>query len=153
MTQQESFENYEHMPSPMMKPQLDSQLYHDGLGIETFTLSEPQLQGRSPRHSPFVSPRMSPQRGLSISQDSHFIPPEMQNHYNGGPGPVYSNETEAFPQFPPEQRLGSNDYGQADQYDVPQINVEVAPSTRQPAMELTRFSSDPDALGLPDRGM
>lgn len=150
LAQQESFESYEHNPSPIMNPQQDTQLYQDGLGIETFNLSEPQSQNRSPGHSPFVSPRMSPQRGLSISHDTHFVPlVETQNNYNGGPASI---KTEAFPQFPPEQRLGSNDYGQADQYDVPQINVEVAPSTRPPNMEPARFSNDLDALSPPERG-
>lgn len=150
MAQQESYESYEHNPSPMLNPQQDTQLYQDGLGIETFNLSEPNVQNRSPGHSPFVSPRMSPQRGLSISHDTHFVPlVETQNNYNGMPAPT---QTEAFPQFPPEQRLGSNDYGQADQYDVPQINVEVAPSTRQPNMEPARFSNDLDTLSPPERG-
>ena len=155
MAQQDSFETFDQNPSPMLNAQHDDQLYQGGLGIESFTLSEPQ-QRSSPRHSPFVSPRMSPQPGLGLAQDNNFMPlSQANNSFNGGPGSeLYTNnQPEAFPPFQPEERLGSNDMGQAAQMVPPEINVEYAPTTRQHSFEPPRYEqSDMDALSPPDRG-
>ena len=156
MANQDTFENFDQNPSPMLNAQHDEQLYQGGLGIESFTLSEPQQQRHSPRHSPFVSPRMSPQPGLGLAQDSSFLPlSQANNSFNGGPGSeLYTNnQPEAFPPFQPEERLGSNDMGQAAQMVPPEINVEYAPTTRQQSFEPPRYEqSDMDALSPPDRG-
>ena len=155
MAQNDSFDAFDQNPSPMLNAQQDSQLYQDGLGIETFSLSEPQHQRNSPRHSPFVSPRMSPQPGLGPAQDSNFMPlPNANNSFNGGPGSeIFTNQSESFPPFQPEERLGSNDMGQAAQMAPPEINVEFAPATRQPNFEPPIFENEFDALSPPnDRG-
>ena len=155
MAQQDTFEPFDQNPSPMLNAQQD-ELYHGGLGIESFTLSEPQQQRHSPGHSPFVSPRMSPQPGIGIAQETNFMPlSQVNNNFNGGPGSeLYSNnQSEAFPPFQPEERLGSNDMGQAAQMVPPEINVEYAPTTRQQSFEPPRYEqSDMDALSPPERG-
>ena len=156
LAQQDSFDNFDQNPSPMLNAQQDDQLYSGGLGIESFTLSEPQQQRPSPRHSPFVSPRMSPQPGLGLAQESNFMPlSQANNSFNGGPGSeLYPNShQESFPPFQPEDRLGSNDMGQAASMVPPEINVEYAPTTRQQSFEPPRYEqSDMDALSPPDRG-
>ncbi|KAL9630292.1 MAG: hypothetical protein Q9164_006491 [Protoblastenia rupestris] len=154
IAQPDGFDAFEQNPSPMLSAQHDNQLYQEGLGIENFTISDIPRSRHSPRHSPFVSPRMSPQPGMGMAQDASFMTlPEAQINFNGALGPEgYGNQTEQFPTLPPEQRLPSNDYGQADQYDVPQISVEPAPATRQPTMEHARSPTDMDALSPPERG-
>lgn len=152
LAQQDSFEQFDHNPSPMLNAQQDPQMFENGgLGIETFSLSESQDQRHSPRHSPFVSPRMSPQPGLGMAQDANFMPLP-NNHFNGGPGSeIFTNQTEQFPQFPPDQRVPSNDMGQAAQMPPPEINVEFAPTARQPNFE-PPYESEFDGLSPPARG-
>ena len=153
MAQPDNFDNFDQQASPMMRPQQENQTYDGSLGIESFTLSDPQNQRNSPRHSPFVSPMMSPQPGLGAAQDSNFmLQPEMQNNFNNGGSPrdTFPNPTEQFPQFPPEARLGSNDYGQADAMAPPEINVEFA-GPQPSVMERPRYESEFDALSPPDR--
>ncbi|KAK3171174.1 hypothetical protein OEA41_003258 [Lepraria neglecta] len=151
LAQQESFEQFEPSPSPMMHPQPDPQIFNDGLGIGNFSISDNQPHVHSPRHSPFVSPRMSPQPGLGLAQEASFMPLQNQNNgFNGVSGPqMYSSE--AFPQFEPGERLGSNDMGQSTQMAPPEINVQLAPSTQQPGFDPSpRSEHDFDALTPPD---
>lgn len=154
LTQQDSFDQFDHNPSPMLNPQQDQQLFENGgLGIETFSLSENPHQVNSPRHSPFVSPRMTPQPGFGLAQDANFMPLP-NNNFNGAPGSeIYTNNSEQFPPFQPGERLGSNDLGQATSMaPPPEINVELAPTTRQPSFEPPRFENEFDALSPPERG-
>ena len=152
----DNFDTFDQNPSPMLNAQQDDQIYPGGLGIESFTLSEPQQQKHSPRHSPFVSPRMSPQPGMGLALENNFLPlSQANNSFNGGPGSeLYTNnQPESFPPFQPEERLGSNDMGQAAQMVPPEINVEYAPTTRQQSFEPPRYEhSDMDALSPPERG-
>ena len=151
MNQGDAFESIEQQHSPMLPPQPDS-MYADGLGLDTVNISDPQ-QRTSPRHSPFVSPRMSPQPGLGPAQEAQFIRlPERQDSFSGGlmPEAYGPASTEQFPTIQPEQRLLSNDFGRADQYDVPQINVESAPNP-QNAIDNARSPTDIDALSPPER--
>ncbi|KAL6714900.1 DNA-binding transcription factor [Lecanora helva] len=153
LVQQDSFDTFDHTPSPMLNAQQDPQMFENGgLGIEAFSLSEPQDQRHSPGHSPFVSPRMSPQPGLGIAQDANFMPLP-NNSFNGGPGSeIYTTQPEQFPAFPAEDRVGSNDMGQATQMAPPEINVEFAPTTRQPSFEPPRMENEFDGLSPPERG-
>ena len=155
MAQQDTFDQrFDVSASPMLNAQQDPQLFENsGLGIETFTLSEHPNQRTSPRHSPFVSPRMSPQPGLGIAQEANFMPLP-NNNFNGGPGSeMYTNPSKQFPPFNPEERLGSNDMGQANSMaPPPEINVEFAPTTRQPNFEPPTFENEFDALSPPERG-
>ena len=155
LAQQDSFETFEQNRSPMLNAQQDDPLYSGGLGIESFTLSEPQQQRHSPAHSPYVSPRMSPQPGLGLAQDNNFPPlGQANNSFNGGPGSELftNNQAESFPPFPPEERLGSSDMGQAAQMVPPEINVEYAPTTRQQPFEPSPYEQSMDALSPPERG-
>ena len=93
---------------------------------------------------------------MGLAQENNFMPlPQANNNFTGGPGSeLYTNnQPEVFPPFQPEERLGSNDMGQAAQMVPPEINVEYAPSTRQQSFEPPRYEqSDMDALSPPDRG-
>lgn len=144
----------DHNPSPMMHAQSDNNtLYQEALGIEQFSLSDPQQQHQrmSPGPSPYVSPHMSPQAGLGIIQD-FMLSSDMHNSFNGGPGPdIYTDPSNAFPSF--NTRQGSGDMGQVGQMaPPPEINVEFAPTTRQSTVEPPRPDHDCDGLTPPDRG-
>ena len=149
--QNEGFEHIDHNHSPLLNPQ-ESQLYPDGLGLDTVKISDNQRT--SPRHSPFVSPRMSPQAGLGPVEEMNFLGLQQKQETFGGPmQETYGVPmTESFPAVQPDHRLGSNDFGRADQFDVPQINVETAPSTHLHSLEDTRSPTNIDALSPPERG-
>lgn len=150
-TNRDNFDSFDQR-SPMVQAQPDQQ-YPDVLGIESVSLSDAQNFGTSPRHSPFVSPMMSPQRDLGPGPDQNFMPMlDSQNNFNGSPnGDQFHPQTEQFPTFPPEHRLPSNDYGQADQLAPPEINVEFAPTNQPRVFEPQGFQGDFDAL-MPERG-
>ncbi len=149
LTTQESFESYDGNPSPMLNAQQDH-LYGDALGIEQFSLADAQQnqqQRISPAHSPFVSPRLSPHPGFGFSQDNFTL---AQNNFGGGPGPeIYTSQAEDPYNHP---RLGSGDMGQAASMAPPEINVELAPPSKQSSFEPQRPENDLDALSPPDRG-
>ncbi|MCJ1380586.1 hypothetical protein MMC17_003694 [Xylographa soralifera] len=155
LSQQDNFEAYDQNHSPMLNPEQDSNLYQESLRIEQFSLSDAQqqqqqkqqqqqLQGLSPRHSPFVSPRMSPHQGLGLQPENQFILPsnDMSSQYGGGPGPTFTNY---------QLKHETNDMGQAVQMAPPEINVELAPPSR-PSYEPARAENDLDTLSPPDRG-
>jgi hypothetical protein len=140
---QESFDAFE-SHSPSLNPQQDPSLYHDAqLNIERFTISDPQQlqhsQSRSPGHSPFVSPRMSPHPGLGIGQDPTFVLP--------------SNDSDQFGESRPQIYTTQSGYemGQAAQMAPPEINVELAPPSRQNTGDPGR-ENDLDALSPPEGG-
>lgn len=146
---QESFDSYDGTPSPMLNAQQDH-LYPDALGIEQFSLADGQQnqqQRISPAHSPFVSPRMSPHPGFGFSQDNFML---AQNNFGGGPGPeIYTSQAED--QYN-HSRLGSGDMGQAASMAPPEINVELAPPSKQTLFEPHRLENDLDALSPPEGG-
>ena len=164
--QQDSFETFDQSHSPMLGAQQDSQLYTDALGIETFSLSDPQQQAQqqqqqqqqhreqiSPRHSPYPSPRMTPHPGFGMPQENNFVlSNDMQGNFNGQPGPdMYrQSPSQNFGQF--TMRQDSGDMGQAAQMAPPEINVELAPPSRQAMFEPLRPENDLDALSPPERG-
>ena len=165
LAQQDSFEAFNQGHSPMLNPQQDNSLYQESLGIERFSLSDAQQQHQhqqqqrrpnmSPGHSPYVSPRMSPRQGLGISQESQFILPsnDLNGQFGAGPGPqIFTGSGEpGFQSFPMQH--DSSDMGQAAQMAPPEINVELAPPSRQQNFEPTRTENDLDALSPPERGM
>lgn len=140
--------------SPLLDAQDNNHLYQDALGIGNFSLSDSKQQQQqriSPRHSPYVSPRMSPQLGLDMPQDNSFVlsQHDMHNNFNGGPGPeIYTSQPETYSPF--DDRHGSSDLGHAALL-APQINVEFAPTTRQPVFEHSVTENDHDALSPPGR--
>ena len=150
LSQQDAFETYDQNHSPMLNPQQDSNLYQESLRIEQFSLSDAQqhqqqLQGMSPRHSPFVSPRMSPHQGLGLQPENQFILPsnDMSSQYGGGAGTTFTNY---------QLKHETSDMGQAIQMAPPEINVELAPPSR-PSYEPARAENDVDTLSPPDRGI
>lgn len=165
LRQQESFEAFDPAHSPMLGAQQDPQLYHDALGIENFSLSDPQQQIQqhqqqqqqehiSPRHSPYPSPRMTPHSGFGLPPENSFMLSNdmQQNSYNGQPeSDLYTSPpNQSFPRF--TMRHDSGDMGQAAQMAPPEINVELAPPSRQPTFEPLRPDNDLDALSPPERG-
>ena len=158
LNQQESFETYDPSRSPMLNPQPDSSLYQEALGIERFSLSDAQQQQRqgvSPRRSPYVSPRMSPHQGLGIAPETQFMLPsnDMNNPYgvNLGSQSFRSPAEQDFANH--YQHRETSDMGQAAQMAPPEINVELAPPSRQQNYEVPRNDNDTDALSPPERGM
>ena len=167
LTQQDSFDSFDQNHSPMLGAQQDNMIYQDAL--ERFSLSDAQHQqqqqqqqhqqqqqraGRSPRHTPYASPRIPPHQGLGITQDNPFIlqPNDIDTRLNGGPGPqIYASQADqGFLHF--QGRHGSSDMGQAIQMAPPEINVELAPPSRQQSFEPPRAENDLDALSPPERG-
>ena len=167
LNQQDSFEAFDPNPSPMLAAQPDQHMYHDALGIEAFSLSDnhqqahqqqqqqqqqqrhmQQQEGISPRHSPYPSPRMSPSPGFTMPPESQYLlSNDMQNGLNGQSGPeMYNNQ----PQY--GMKNGSIDMGQAAQMAPPEINVELAPPSRDNGFEQPRGENDLDALIPPERG-
>lgn len=161
LTQPESggFDGFDQNPSPLLNAQDNNNLYQDALGIGNFSLSDPQQQQQqqqliSPRHSPYVSPRMTPQQELEVPQDNNFVlsQHDLHNNFNGGPGPeIYTSQPETYSPF--AARPGSSDLGQAAQLAPPEINVEFAPPTRQPVFEPPATENDHDALSPPGRNL
>lgn len=157
LTQPENggFDGFDQNPSPLLNAQDNKNLYQDALGIGNFSLSDPQQQQQqliSPRHSPYVSPRMTPQQGLDVPQDNNFVlsQHDLHNNFNEGPGPeIYTSQPETYSPFP--TRHGSSDLGQAAQMAPPEINVEFAPTTRHPVFEPSATENDHDALSPPGR--
>ena len=150
--------------SPMLQPQQDSSAYQSTLGMERFTISEAQQQqqqqqqqnqqqqqhpGLSPRHSPYPSPRLSPNQTTPAIPDAPFIlgSNDLGNGgYGGGPGP----QLFTGPGGPAMQN--SVDMAPAAQMQPPpEINVELAPPSRGVEPHL-RGENDSDALSPPDRG-
>ena len=165
LAQQDSFEAFDQNPSPMLAAQPDHQMYHDALGIETFSLSDNHPQAHqqpqqmqqqeriSPHHSPYPSPRLSPHSGFTMPPESQMLlSNDMQNGFNGQHRPeLYENQpNQSFPQF--EMRNNSIDMGQAGQMAPPEINVELAPPPNNPGFEQFKSENDLDALSPPERG-
>lgn len=163
LAQQDNFERFDQNPSPMLAAQPDHQMYHDALGIETFSLSDNQQQqqqqqmqqeGISPHHSPYPSPRMSPHPGFSMPPESQLLlSNDIQNGFHGMPRPEpYNNHSNhTFPQF--DMRNNSVDMGQAAQMAPPEINVELAPPPSHTGIEQFKSENDLDALSPPERGI
>lgn len=153
LAQTEAFE-LDYSPSPLMNPLQDSSLY-PGLGMEQISLSDPQQTHQqqrrmSPGHTPYDSPRMSPHMGLGIPRDNFMLPQDLGGSFAGGPGPdIYTNQPDPFAHLNP--RHDPSDMGQAAQM-TPQINVELAPPTKQPGFEPSQTDNDLDALSPPARG-
>lgn len=150
------FDGFGQAPSPLLDAQDNNNLYQDALGIGNFSLSDSKQQQQqriSPRHSPYVSPRMSPQLGLDMPQENSFLlsQHDLHNNFNGGPGPeIYTSQPETYSPF--AARHGSSDLSHtALLAPPPEINVEFAPTTRQPVFEPSATENDHDALSPPGK--
>ncbi|CAJ2501164.1 Uu.00g040170.m01.CDS01 [Anthostomella pinea] len=132
----------EHGHSPMQRPQ-DG--FYDGiLGMNSFSISDPNRNSRSPSHSPHISPRLIPQQ---MPEAGHPNPNMMLNPgYQSGPGLAYPMQAEQFPSLPQE--------GSMDQSIMapPSINIDFAPMSRQNTFEPAKPRLDQTSLTPPDRG-
>ncbi|KAI9899581.1 hypothetical protein N3K66_006042 [Trichothecium roseum] len=121
--------------SPLQRAS-DGSLYQDVMNIGNFSLSDQHSHsGRSPSHSPAMSPRIHPQQASDINQQ-HFglVAPQ-------GYGMVMQNE--AFPQL---QSSGQD----VSQMAPPAINIDFAPNNNAGGSNGRQL--DQDALTPPDRG-
>ncbi|KAI9731282.1 MAG: DNA-binding transcription factor [Claussenomyces sp. TS43310] len=151
LLQQDTFDSVESHHSPLLQP-LDPNLYADGLGIGSFSLSDPNIQqssspgrGRSPVHSLGVPSQSEPQLQLpTIAQQNQFLQsmgfPQSSEVYNGLQGPYGQDQ------------IDPADMGQAQQMVPPEINVEFAPASRQNSFDPPKPLLDQDALTPPERG-
>ncbi|MCJ1308445.1 hypothetical protein MMC25_002098 [Agyrium rufum] len=181
LAQQDSFDTFGDDRSPMLSAQRDSTLYNDALGIETFTISDHQIQqaqqvqqqqqqqiqqqqaqkqaqeharrGVSPGHSPYISPQHSPNPGHGNGSQMVVPSNDLGNQF-GDPGPQLFNGVvdQGVPSFNLQE---TSDMGQADSMAPPSINVELAPpaSAREFQLSIDPSENDPDnTLSPPERG-
>jgi hypothetical protein len=150
----ESFETDIGGHSPAHRPS-DGGLYQEVLSIGNFSLSDPQIggspghQGRSPSHSPAISPRIVPQQMPDLNQlnQNSFGLATPHNPY-GIPStyPDVNAPVEAFPTLQPS---GADLSSMAP----PAINIDFAPTnSKQGAFDTPKSRMDQDSLTPPDRG-
>lgn len=132
-------DSFDHDPShsPMQRPQ-DHTVIQELHGIGSFSISD---RGRSPSHSPAISPRIPPQQVPDMNQQFALA----SNGYASGPPQTYAPQAEAFPSFPQQP----TDMGQGYPMAAPTINIDYAPP---PVRNNEGRSLDTDALTPPDRG-
>ncbi|KAL4997178.1 hypothetical protein BDV10DRAFT_95031 [Aspergillus recurvatus] len=140
LPQHDTFDVADNNPSPLLAAQNDPGLYDNAaLGIESFTLSEhhqPQAQGLSPHHSPYISPQLMPQHPTDMIPGGPFISaPATNSAYPTPPTEGYAN--------------GIGDIGQASQMAPPSINVEFAPPAKAPVFPTDKSTADMDSLSPP----
>lgn len=155
----DSFDNGDQRHSPQVVPQ-DQSIYQDLRGIGNFSLSDSQahhgtspLHGRSPAHSPIPSPRLGPLHipMNQMNQQSPFmLNMNMPNNtyiHNASPD-LYGLTQEQY-----NDRNDCNEIGQAQQMPPPDINIVLAPVSRQNSFEPPKPATlDQDALTPPQRG-
>lgn len=156
LQQHETFDDLRH--SPLMNPQ-DSGMYADGLGIGTFSISDPSLNqasgsihGGSPAHTPAMSPRIGAQQPAPLIAQNEFL-----LNFGINPGAqVFNtqyNENENRIEHRFMERNPSAKMGQAQQMVPPQIEIEFAPASRQNSFEPPLPARiDQDGLLPPERG-
>lgn len=133
----DSFDQVDSSHSPMQRPQ-DPTVMQELHGIGGFSLSD---RGRSPSHSPAISPRILPQQISDMNQQNFTL---ASNGYMGGSQQPYGGQ-EAFPSLP-QTTDASQGYQQA-----PVINIDFAPPPVRSNFQ-GRSSLDTDALTPPERG-
>lgn len=136
-------DSFDHDPSysPMQRPQ-DPRVMQELHGIGGFTISD---RGRSPSHSPAISPRILPQQISDMNQQNFTL---ASNGFVGGPPQPYGGVQggEAFPSLPTTTEAAQN-----YQLSAPTINIDYAPPPVRSNFD-GRSSLDTDALTPPDRG-
>lgn len=148
---QREYDGIENNTSPSLAPQNDPTLYDNALGIETFTLSEPQQQqqqqGFSPLHSPYMSPQLMPQHGNDMVPNAQYLPANMTTQFPSAPTDMYGMTTEEM--MNAAMNSGAADIGQASQMAPPSINVEFAPPSRNSSFGPNKPAEDFDSLSPP----
>lgn len=140
---QHEFDGVENNVSPSLAPQNDPSLYDNGLGMESFTLSEHQQQGISPLHSPYISPRLMPQQGGEMIPNTSYL-----SQFPSAPTDMYGMPQEDMMNTGQPNNI-PGDIGQASQMAPPSINVEFAPPLRNQNFDLSKSTADFDSLSPP----
>ncbi|KJR88646.1 c2h2 type zinc finger domain containing protein [Sporothrix schenckii 1099-18] len=124
---QDSFtESIQHQQSsPMLRTEENGDVYQELHGISSFSISS-GFVGRSPSHSPAVSPRIQPQSVTDVNQApaSFILQAPTDGAYASYPYGAVSG-SEAFPQLP----ATSADVAQAIPQIAPTIEIDFAPTT------------------------
>ncbi|CRL27181.1 Zinc finger, C2H2-type/integrase, DNA-binding [Penicillium camemberti] len=140
---QHEFDGIENNASPSLAPQSDPSLYENGLGMESFTLSEQHQQGISPLHSPYISPRLMPQQGGEMVPNNSYL-----SQFPSAPTDMYGMPQEDMMNMGQLNNI-PGDIGQASQMAPPSINVEFAPPLRNPTFDPSKSTADFDSLSPP----
>lgn len=123
--------------SPFLYPQSDTNTF----GLESVNIGESTSQPGST----YVSPRLLPQQSLGL--DSQHIKQELGSHLFG------SQQQYQQMQSLHNRNLSTvSDMGQADQYAVPNIQIDPAPVSRQASFGPNADMDSNNALSPPNRG-
>lgn len=149
----ETFETIDNH-SPLLRAQQDPSGYSEVMGIGQFSISEPQPSYISPAHSPHISPALRPQQQALpafTSADNFGLSSGL-----GGPVGAQFNGQQGLEMFPgqgqdPFPALNQG-VGQATTMSPPEINIQLAPPSRQQSFEPQKDTHMPgDTLTPPDR--
>lgn len=141
--------------SPLLQAQQDPSAYSEVMGIGQFSISEPQPSYISPAHSPHISPALRPQQHalpVFTSADNFGLSSGL-----GGPiGPQFNGQQglEMFPGRGQDPFPALNQgVGQAVTMSPPEINIQLAPPSRQQSFEPPKPEPHMpgDTLTPPDR--
>jgi transcription factor CRZ1 len=151
-----NLDSFEHA-SPMLNPTQDP-TFGGNVDLQNFNLNENQ----APQSQPYISPGVSPQPSPRLVPQQQLPPFTAENNYglnvsvNAPFGQQQNGGMEMFPgtgqePFPSLNHSSPGEIGAADQMSPPEINIELAPASKNP-IENTR-PGDGDALSPPSRGM
>ncbi|KAI0203925.1 hypothetical protein F4808DRAFT_476244 [Astrocystis sublimbata] len=141
LTAHDGFE-LEHGHSPMQRPQ---DPFDGVMGLNNFSISDPNRNSRSPSHSPQPSPRIMPQ----MSDHGQLNQPMMLNPGYPNGGAVGYPLSEEFPQLPQDMTMDQMHQGMAP----PSINIDFAPpNVKQNVFDAPKPPMDESSLTPPDRG-
>lgn len=134
--------------SPMLNAQQDPSMYNDVMAIGNFSIADVQNPYISPAHSPQPSPRMLPQQHLpSFTSADHYgmMAPPINSYNNGNQG---------LEMFPGQGQEAFPALNAGDAMSPPEINIQLAPPSRQTSFEPAREDEPSEgALSPPDSSM
>ncbi|KAJ8115290.1 hypothetical protein ONZ43_g4699 [Nemania bipapillata] len=134
----------EHGHSPMQRPQ-DS--FYDGvMGLNNFSISDPNRNSRSPSHSPHISPRILPEMPETAQLNQPLM---IGPGYQGGPAVSYAMQPEEFPALPQDVAIEQQ---MPQGLAPPSINIDYAPNAKQTTFDPPKPRMDESSLTPPDRG-
>jgi transcription factor CRZ1 len=154
----DSFENPISNHSPLLGAQQDPAMYRDVVQpIEQFSISQGPNPYISPAHSPIPSPQLNPQQhplpaftsadNFGLGQQGGIVAP-MPTNFNGmqSIGFLPSQNQDQFPEF------AQRDMGyQSETMSPPEINIQLAPPSRQTSFEPPKPEGVEDGLSPPER--
>ncbi|TGJ84292.1 hypothetical protein E0Z10_g4472 [Xylaria hypoxylon] len=142
LTAHDGFDHPEHGHSPMQRPQDN---FYDGvMGLNNFSISDPNRNSRSPSHSPHISPRILPQMPETIQPNQAMM---LNTGYQSSPAIGYALQPEEFPTLQQEMSMEQQSLqGMAP----PQINIDFAPNAKQNTFEPAKPRMDESSLTPPD---